>query len=104
MTTILERLDRMERDLSRLNQEVLDLRAEVAEAPAPYLPPAPDVPPASHVPPAAPVPRAVPVRAATTRPAPQRPASPPRLPVTPRNRRLLLPAAVLGACKRVTTA
>ena len=30
MTTILDRLDRMERDLSRLNQEVLDLRAELA--------------------------------------------------------------------------
>ena len=30
MTTIPERLDRMERDLSRLNQEVLDLRAELA--------------------------------------------------------------------------
>ena len=34
MTTILERLDRMERDLSRLNQEVLDLRAELAHGEA----------------------------------------------------------------------
>jgi hypothetical protein len=35
MTSILEFLDRMERDLSRLNQEVLDLRAEVMDAGAP---------------------------------------------------------------------
>jgi hypothetical protein len=78
MTTILERLDRMERDLSRLNQEVLDLRAEVAEAPAPYLPPAPDVPPASHVPPAAPVPRAVPARGDSSAcSSPSRVAAPP---------------------------
>jgi hypothetical protein len=33
MTTILERLDRMERDLSRLNNEVLDLRAASPSAP-----------------------------------------------------------------------
>ena len=31
MTTILERLDRMERDLSRLNREMLDLRSELTD-------------------------------------------------------------------------
>ncbi|MDX6437954.1 MAG: hypothetical protein QOF45_537 [Gaiellaceae bacterium] len=54
MTTMLERLERMERDLSRLNQEVVDLRAELTrtEAPAPETAPlrvAPPLPPATPV-------------------------------------------------------
>ena len=68
MSTILERLDRMERDLSRLNQEMLDLRAELTHAEAPQAAPLRVAPPTR---PAAPV--------AVARPAPApRPPAPPK--------------------------
>jgi uncharacterized membrane protein len=45
MTTILERLDRMEHELGRLNQELLELRAEVAGAETPQATPLRVTPP-----------------------------------------------------------
>jgi uncharacterized membrane protein len=86
MTTMLERLERMERDLRRLNQEVVELRAELthAEAPAPETTPlrvAPHVPPATTLPPATPVSASARERAAAA--PPPKPAyvpAPPRAP------------------------
>ena len=48
MTTTLERLDRMERDISRLNQEVLELRAALTHAGAPQATPLRVAPQAPH--------------------------------------------------------
>ena len=68
MSTIPERLDRMERDLSRLNQEMLDLRAELTHAETPQATSLRVAPPTR---PAAPV--------TVTRPAPaRRPPLPPK--------------------------
>ena len=77
MTTILERLDRMERDLSRLNQEMLDLRAELTRyarsAQAAPLRVAPPTRPAAPVTAARPAPAPQPRRRA---PMPPRRAKP----------------------------
>ena len=101
MSTILERLDRIERDLSRLGQEVIDLRAEATPLGAtPRVPPAPEAPQASPVPPP------TPVSATPPRPAPQPAPPPPRVPVAPPkpsffSREVMLPrleaADLLGA-------
>ena len=99
MSTILERLDRIERDLSRLGQEVIDLRVEAMPlGAAPHVPPAPEVPQASPVPPPTPV--------SATPPRPQPAPPPPRVPVAPPkpsffSREVMLPrleaADLLGA-------
>jgi len=120
MTTILERIDRMEREVHRLEGELVDLRAELTsdEAPVPQTAPLPPTPPTPQpktapLPPTPPTTRpepAVAARPAVRPPPPKphypRPPTPAYRPAPPRtpsfwSREVLLPrieaADLLGA-------